>query len=201
MSTEKFTRSSIIIDRILKIIQGFLIAGIIVSAIFIPLTAVFGEKVIADASSLTLGNLTVKLTGDFQSYLDMEGIKTSIIVILVSGIAACAAGWFCLKKLREILVPMREGRPFEAGTSNRIRQLAFTVLIGGGIAEVFKAVGTGFELKAYNLEKLIDHPSIEHITINYRISLWFVGAALFLLFLSYIFRYGEELQKESDETL
>lgn len=201
MNSEKFVKSSVIIDRILKIVQGFLLAGIIVSAIFIPLTAILGEKVIANASTLTLGNLTIKLAGDFRSYLDLTGIKASIIVSLVSAIIALAVSWLCLKKFREILSPMKEGRPFENGISDRIRRLAFTILLGGGIAEIGRAVGSVFELKAYDLGLLFDQPFIEQITFNYSISLWFVGAAFILFFLSYVFRYGEELQRESDETL
>ena len=201
MNNEKFNKSSVIIDRILKIIQGFLLAGIIVCVIFIPLTAILGEKIIADASSLTMGNVTFKLTGDFKDYLDLGNVKMSIIIKLISAVIGLAVGWLCMKKLREILSPMKEGRPFEEGISAKIRQLAFTVLIGGGISEAAKAVGTVFELKAYDLAKLFSHPSIGSITFNYSISLWFVTVALILLFLSYVFRYGEELQRESDETL
>ena len=201
MHNEKLVKTSVILDRILKIIQGFLLAGIIVSAVFIPLTAILGEKVIASASTLTLGNLTIKLSGDFHQYLDPSGIKASIIVSLASAIVALAVGWLCLKKFREILSPMKEGRPFENGISDQIRSLALTVLIGGGIAEIGRAVGAVSELKAYDLGLLFGQPHFEHITFNYSISLWFIAAALILFFISYVFRYGEELQRESDETL
>jgi hypothetical protein len=201
MNNEKFIKSSTVIDRILKIVQGFTVAGIIVSAIFIPLTAVFGEKVIADASILELGRLRIELAGEYNAYLNLPAIKISIIVTLAAAIIALIVVWLCLKKLREILVPMKGGRPFDAGISEKIRQLALTVLIGGGVAEICRAVGAVFEIKAYDLNALFNNPSFEHITFNYGISLWFVVVALVLFFLSYVFRYGEELQRESDETL
>ena len=43
MDNTKLTRSAAVIDRILKILQGFALAGVIVAAIFIPLTAILGE--------------------------------------------------------------------------------------------------------------------------------------------------------------
>ncbi len=201
MNSAKFMKTSTVIDRILKILQGFMVAGVIVCAVFIPLTAILGEKIVADASTLTLGEVTLKLTGDMRQYLNLAGLRTSIIVVLLSGIVGCAAGWLCLRKLRQILVPMKEGRPFEEGTSARIRELALLVLVGGGIAEIGRAVGSVFEIKAYDIPALIAHPAVEDVTFNVSVRLWFLVVALILFFLSWVFRYGEELQRESDETL
>ena len=197
----KFMKTSKIIDRILKIVQGFLVAGVIVSAIFIPLTAVFGEKIIADASTVELGGLNIALAGDYHNYLDPAGIKMSIIVGLIIAIITCAVAWLCLRKIREILSPMKEGRPFEEGISKKIRQLALIILVGGGIAEVGGAIAQVFAIKAYNLATLFNNAAIDYTTYNYNFSLWFVVVALILFFLSYVFHYGEELQRESDETL
>ena len=197
----KFMKTSKIIDRILKIVQGFLVAGVIVSAIFIPLTAVFGEKIIADASTVELGGLNIALAGDYHNYLDPSGIKMSIIVGLIIAIITCAVAWLCLRKIREILSPMKEGRPFAEGISKRIRQLALIILVGGGIAEVGGAIAQVFAIKAYDLATLFNNASIDYTTYNYNFSLWFVVVALILFFLSYVFHYGEELQRESDETL
>ena len=201
MKNEKFIKSSVVIDRILKIIQGFMVAGVVVAAIFIPLTAILGDKIIADASTVEFGTLSLALPGNFRDFLDMGSIKLSIIVMLVSALITCAVAWYCLKKLREIMIPMKDGRPFEAGVGSQIRRLAFTVLIGGGIAEVCRTVANAFEVKAYDLSKLFNPDVVKGISFDYDISLWFVIVALVLLFVSYIFRYGEDLQRESDETL
>ncbi|MBQ9022644.1 MAG: DUF2975 domain-containing protein [Eubacterium sp.] len=194
-------KTSKIIDRILKIVQGFLVAGVIVCAIFIPLTAVLGTKIIADASTVELGGLNIVLAGDYHNYLDLSGIKMSIIIVLITAIISCAVAWLCLRKIRDILSPMKEGRPFEEGISKNIRQLALIILVGGGIAEAGGAIGQVFTIKAYNLATLFNNAAIDHATYDYNFSLWFIIVALILFFLSYVFRYGEELQKESDETL
>ena len=196
----KLMRSATVIDRILKILQGFAIAGVIVSAIFIPLTAILGEKIIAKADRLSLGPLELNLAGGPASYLDLANIKTSIIVMLIGAILVAAAAWYCLKVLRELLVPMKAGQPFASGTSLKVRKLGWTVLIGGGIAEVGQMVSSVFEARAYQLERLLA-PAAVSVSYDYKISLWFVIAALILFFLSYVFRYGEALQQEADETL
>ena len=201
MNSEKFVKTSKVIDRILKILQGFLVAGVIVSAVFIPLVAIFGEKMVVNEPSLTVGEVTLRLAGDAEQFLNLSGLRVSLIIVLLSTLIACVAAWLCLRKAREILVPMKEGRPFETGTAERIRELALLVLIGGGIAEVGSAVGRVFAIKAYDIPALINHPAIEDVTFNITIRLWFVVVALVLFFLSFVFRYGEQLQRESDETL
>ena len=200
MENKKLMKSAAVIDRILKILQGFAIAGVIVAAIFIPLTAILGEKIIADASRLNLGVLDLRLA-DAKAYLDMADIKTSIIVMLIGMILTSAAVWYCLRVLREILAPMKEGTPFAAGMAGKVRKLGWTVLIGGFVAEVGHRLSQLFEARAYQIERLLNMEAIASVDYNYSVSLWFVFAALILFFLSYIFRCGEALQKEADETL
>lgn len=201
MENTKLIRSATIIDRIFKILQGFAVAGVIVAAIFIPLTAIFGEKIIASAGNLTIGVLKFHLSGAMENYLDFANIKTSIIVMLVGAILVSAATWYGLKVLREILSPMKEGQPFAAGISDKVRKLAWTVLIGGGVAEVGTLISEVSMTQAYRIDRLLNPELVESFAYNYSLDLWFVGAALILFFLSFVFRSGEALQKEADETL
>ena len=201
MENTKLIRSASVIDRILKILQGFAIAGVIVAAIFIPLTAILGEKIIASSANLTVGALEFKLAGTPESYLNIPDIKVSIIVMLIGTILVSAATWYCLRVLREILSPMKEGKPFAAGISGKIRKLAWTILIGGGVAELGHQLSEVFAVRAYQIERLLNPDTVTSYTYHWSLSLWFVAAALILFFLSYVFRSGEALQKEADETL
>ncbi len=201
MENEKMMRSAAIIDRILKIIQGFMIAGVIVAAVFIPLTAILGIKIVADASALKIGALSLTLSGDPSAYLDAANLKSSIIVTLVAAIIAFAAGWYILRILRRILSHMKEGRPFAEGVSAEIRRMGWVVLICGAVVELSRAVASVFELKAYDLDHLLTPGLISEVSYDYSIDLRFVVTAIILFFLSYIFRYGESLQREADETL
>jgi hypothetical protein len=201
MENTKLSKGAAIIDRILKILQGFALAGVIVAAIFIPLTLILGRKIVADASSLELGVVTLKLAGDASAYLDEGNLKVSIVCVLICMILISAAAWYCIRVLREILVPMKAGQPFARGISAKIRKLAWTVLIGGSVAEMGGVLAEVFETRAYHLERLLDMDRIAAVAYNFDVDLWFLGAALVLFFLSFIFRYGEELQREADETL
>ena len=200
MDNTKLVQSASLLDRVLVIMQGLTAAVIIASAVFIPLTAVLGEKVIADASSLTLGSLKFNLNGSVN-FLDIQNFKSSIICSLACAILAAAATRYCIKVLREILAPMIEGIPFAAGISNKIRKLAWAVLVGGFITEIGHTITASLEIKAYQIERLFNLEAISSVSYNFSINLWFVITAMILFFLSYVFRCGEMLQKESDETL
>ena len=117
MENTKLSKGAAIIDRILKILQGFALAGVIVAAIFIPLTLILGRKIVADASSLELGVVTLKLAGDASAYVDEGNLKVSIVCVLICMILISAAAWYCIRVLREILVPMKAGQPFARGIS------------------------------------------------------------------------------------
>ena len=202
MEQEKLIHSASVIDRILKILQGFLIAGAAVAAIFIPLLAIFGEKMIASASTLKLGVLRLELSGEMVNYLDMDGIKRSLIVVMISAVVICACLWYILRVLRQTLEPMKSGRPFESGISRKIRKLGWTVMIAGLIAELAGTAASVFELRAYDLPLLLNRELVSSYGYDFSISLWpAVAGALLLFFLSYLFRCGEVLQQESDETL
>ena len=201
MENTKLSKGAAIIDRILKILQGFALAGVIVAAIFIPLTLILGRKIVADASSLELGVVTLKLAGDASAYLDEGNLKVSIVCVLICLILISAAAWYCIRVLREILVPMKAGQPFARGISAKIRKLAWTVLIGGGVAEMGGVLAEVFETRAYHLERLLNMDRIASVAYRFDVDLWFLGAALVLFVLSFIVRYGEELQREADETL
>ena len=200
MDNTKLVQSASLLDRVLVIMQGLTAAVIIASAVFIPLTAVLGEKVIADASSLTLGSLKFNLNGSVN-FLDIQNFKSSIICSLACAILAASATRYCIKVLREILAPMIEGIPFAAGISNKIRKLAWAVLVGGFITEIGHAITASLEIKAYQIERLFNLEAISSVSYNFSLNLWFVITAMILFFLSYVFRCGEMLQKESDETL
>ena len=197
-------RTASVIDRILKVFQVAAIVGAIVTAVFIPLTLIFGEKVIADASVLDIGCLTIRFKGGFADYLDMGSLKLNIVMTLVSAIIALGAGWYCIKVLREILAPMKEGRAFAEGISKKIKKLGWTVFIGGGIVEIGRMAEDLFTVRAYKLAEIISHPAVESVGVAAKtgsIHPWFIIAALLMFFLSFVFGCGEKLQRESDETL
>ena len=95
------------------------------------------------------------------------------------------------KLFRRILVPMKEGRPFEEGISAVIKKFGHFVLA----ATVIRAfIGFLFDTVLIALDA---EPEPLPITV----SLDGIFAAILIYLISYIFHYGEELQKQADETL
>jgi hypothetical protein len=116
-------------------------------------------------------------------------------------LVGCGAAFLGIRALRNILASMKEGEVFAEGVSKKIRTLGTTVLIGGGLTEIMYKVSDVIEMHAYDLDKILNKSIVSEIGYGTKISLWFVVTALVLYFLAFIFRCGESLQKESDETL
>lgn len=199
MNNSKIIKSSIIIDRILRILQGFMIAFAAVSAIFIILSFTIGEKIVQDASFIELGNLTIYLSQD--AIPAFSALRKGIVISLVTIIFTVATGWYLLYVIRQILNPMKDGRPFEIGISSKVRKLAWVTLFGGAIIEACRVFGTVAELKAYDMSILLNSETVLMYSYNYSFDVSFVIIAAILFFLSLCFKYGESLQQESDETL
>ncbi len=112
-------------------------------------------------------------------------------------LAAYAAVCWILIIIRRILAPMKEGQPFAAGVADDLRKLAWTVLIIGLLSGFWRFVSQVMVSTAMsgNLSVNSHYAAGEVIHLDFLI----VAAVLFLV--SYIFRYGRELQVQSDETL
>jgi len=69
-----------------------------------------------------LGLVSVKLVEG--SYLNLDAMEFSIIISLIATIILLMVSWYSIRLLRMILVPMKEGKPFEAGIFVKSRKLA-----------------------------------------------------------------------------
>lgn len=190
------------LDKFLKIVQYLLVAAAIACAIFGVLVTVRGEKMIADAGRLNLGVIEIRLSGDGMEYVDMARVKSTFVIKLTAYIIIFGAARYFIGIVRELLVPMKEGRPFESGVSKKIMKLSRTTFIAGFIIEVVSALARSLEVGCCDLERIFNMTAVESISDGIRPKfLWFIIPGLVLAFLSFVFMYGEELQRQSDETL
>ena len=51
----------------------------------------------------------------------------------------------------KVITPMKEGRPFEAAISDKLRRLSWITLIGGGVLSVAKMAGEIILYRVYDL--------------------------------------------------
>jgi hypothetical protein len=144
---------------------------------------------------INLGNISLAIAD--SSIINWDTLILSLELELVAGLIGCAFVWYALTLLLRVIAPMKEGRPFEAGISNQIRKLALITLVGGAITETVTVFASRTAMNAYDFAALLN----SEYSYNGTFDLSFLVGAVVLLLLSYVFRYGEELQRESDETL
>ena len=108
---------------------------------------------------------------------------------------------FSVKAIRNILAPMKNGEPFHNTVSvnlNKLSRYVCSLGIGLNLQEIISNI---LLTKAYDLHLLLLSEKISHVEFMFVFDFSFLVVAGVLLMLSYIFRYGEELQQLSDETL
>lgn len=200
MNRDKMISTAKFMNTGAKVAGGIFGAAAIVCAIFAVLVAVLGERMIEIGSfTLELGYYTFHLTEDFP--VDMGMMKWCIGLGLIGVAVICFLVKRATVHLRSILTPMEEGRPFEPGTPVSLRKIAWIMLIGGAVAQIL-AFAEGFlQAWAYPVDAVFSTEAVKAVEYNFTLDLSFVWIACLILFLSYIFSYGQSLQQESDETL
>ena len=103
--------------------------------------------------------------------------------------------------IREILHPMTEEKPFDTIVSTNLKKLAKLSINLGILYNIILLSEQIITVFVYDLPGLLISEKISHVGGMFQVDLTFVVYWAVLLLLSYIFRYGEELQQLSDETL
>lgn len=200
MKNQKLINAAKNWDTIVKFFGTFMKVMGIIFSVFALLVLIFGEKMYeAGSISLDFDFIKLYLAEEYQTVNGLMKIHT-IIGLLVGSLISFAI-YFASKLLRNILNSMKEGRPFEANIPANLKKLAWTVLIVGAITQIAGIIERIILVKAYPIEQFFSSSAIAKIEYSYAIDFNFVFLASILLFLSHIFAYGQELQKESDETL
>ena len=103
--------------------------------------------------------------------------------------------------IREILLPMKEEKPFDSIVSTNLKKLAKLSITLGILYNIIILSEQILTVFVYGLPGLLISEKIIHVDGMFKIDLAFLIYWAILLLLSYVFRYGEELQQLSDETL
>ena len=103
--------------------------------------------------------------------------------------------------VKGILRPMKEGNPFDKGTSRHIKTLAWLSLDIGIVQNIASAVELFVSYNTFKLHDLLISENVKHVNFNFTFESGFIIVFLVLLLMSYVFDYGAELQQLSDETL
>ena len=205
---DKLMKTSKKLDTFFKVLQKIIkITMIVAVCVVVVLTVanfVNPDAVIAEGYySIDVGSVTINLT---EGYSTEDNNMVLSYVWIVMGLAAAAgvAVYYALGQVRKILQPMTEGNPFHPTVSTNIRKIAYVSIVLGLIANVVSFLQSFGAVAMIEKIKLLDYVkegTIQSITANSQIDLTFLIVFFILLLVSYIFRYGEELQQQVDETL
>ena len=183
---------------ILKIcmIALFVGLGIIAAAFLFDLDP---QSIGTGYSSLDIGTLELEIAPAYappeQFVLGLVATEMGLALICVLILQPC------VKIVREILQPMTEGKPFHISVSENLKKLAKRGLVLCILVTGMEIIGTTMYVLGFDLAGLLVGEKITHVTYNAEFDLTFLIVAAVLYLLSWIFRYGEELQQLSDETV
>lgn len=200
MDNKKLIKTARMLDTIVKVGGGIFRAVGFVCLIFAVLVVIFGSRMFVEGSlTLDLDFLKLHLADDFQAITGF--VKLYAIVGLLVGGVLCFMMHYIAGLLRKILVPMKSGRPFEADAPKNLRRIAWTILAGGIVSQVLGIVERIFMIRAYPMESVFSPDVVAKVEYVFTMDFDFVLLFGVVMLLSYIFSYGQALQKESDETL
>lgn len=150
-------------------------------------------------ASISMGMAELEVAAGYAPKYKEVLLVVAAMLLLMTPI--CWIGKKCVLRIRHMLAPMKEGAPFHAAVGANLRKLSLYALTLGVVINCVRIVAQAFLVHGYQLGELLISEKISQVTFNYSFDLDFLLIASVLYLLSYVFRYGEELQRLSDETL
>lgn len=200
---EKLSSTARMIDvvfRILSIALTVIIAVNLIGLCFLVVGMVFDlplEETPQLDSGYYIGPFTFRVTGKMD-ICDFGGLFPYMALPLAAAIAMLISMKIAVKTVRDILKPMTEGQPFHRAVSKNITRLAWLTLI---IGVLYQLMQVATQLLSTVLSAVYVSRVNLHVQVEPHFDLGFLALTVLLFLLAYIFRYGEELQTLSDETL
>lgn len=149
--------------------------------------------------SLELGFVELQVAGN--QIPDINLLLLQIAIVMALSAVFMVVMWQTFKQVRKLLVPMIQGEPFHGVVGAGLKKLALMSVILGVLGNAVILVEQLFSVHTFDIPNLLLSDKITHVTTNFEFDLTFLVLAAVLLLMSYVFRYGEELQQLSDETL
>ena len=149
--------------------------------------------------TITLGSIEMQLAQDYVPSVE----EMKLFFVGMSALSAIASVFACLviRIIRKILKPMKSEIPFDSTVSTNLKKLSWIVLVSGILMTIADFITEIIQYQAFNFPNLFLSDKIISCNLSYVSDGSFIVGFGILYLLSYIFRYGEELQMQSDETL
>lgn len=205
MNKTKMMKTAKHLDTFFKVVQRILVIAMIVAlgitTILTVMKIVNPDAVIGENfEAIDIGPVTIELTQEYAPE-EKEVLAYAWICIALAAVFT-AVICYAIQQIRKILKPMTEGNPFHQDISGNIRKIAFVSIAVGVIENIAYAIETSYIIQQITgMEEFETGRQIVSIMSNYTVDLSFLLVFAFLMLISYIFKYGTELQQLSDETL
>ena len=182
---------------VLNILKGIALIWFIITI----LLAVF--MFFVDINSIPLDSLRIDII-DLTLKNDLFINKEMIAKILPVGLLLLGMLFFVgykMIKIVESICKTALEKPFDISIANSLVRLSKYILVGGLITNLIIIFRFIILTKPYNYNLLFNENYVSDIQFKYQFNLTFLIDAALIYLLSYVFRYGKELQDLSDETL
>ena len=199
---EKLKEMAKTLDKFAKWILFFNIfaAGVIVLAWIAMLGEILLDKnALREYLVMNFGSVKVGIAPEYAPSLQYTNMRFFIGTLL--SVALIGFTIYALKVIRKILAPMKEGLPFDESVPKNLKNLGVLTLIGGGIWSAAKAILDTTTYHVYQIREMFRPERITEVELEVKLDTTFLLIAAVIFLLSYIFQYGAELQRLSDETL
>ena len=188
--------------EIAHIVVSALVVACLVFIVLIGLAYVMGwdpEFIGTGYESFDVGFLELEVAEAHAPDKWLVLLQAAIMLVVGS-----RALWECRRGIgyiRAILAPMMEGQPFDGAVSTNLKKLAKLSVVLGILINIIILTEQIMAVFVFDLPGLLISEKITHVGGIFQVDLTFVVCWAVFLLLSYVFRYGEQLQQLSDETL
>lgn len=193
--------------KIISILLNILCWGILLGTVYHCFITAWGSINLLRNPGSGVSTTINGITLDYLQFYSEAGIPIDASALLTVNLLELAiylilVPLLCweIQLLRKVLRPMIEQRPF-SGTSRILKKMGWISTV---LAVVSNATDWGliYHIEhTYQLSNLFLGGTIDRVTFQYEPDITYLTIALVLFILSGVFRYGEELQQLSDETL
>ena len=151
-------------------------------------------------SGIVIGNIHMDFW-DEQNLSTTHAIKDAITEFLADTFGF-VMNLFVICTIRKLLKPMTQGQPYDGTVSRTLKKLGIGCILICVVVNLFNALqiqsthAVFFEIVERNLIGVVSG-----IASGFSLQLGYLFIGIVLLVFSLVFRYGEELQVQADETL
>lgn len=184
---------------ILEIVRGTCLISV---ALLIGLSLFYAFN--KDVYNMLFGSIRIdylQLTFNDDSALSKDKMSIWLpLIFLITAIFVFII-YKAVQTIESICTITMNHTPFDVRVSNHMKNLAKYILAGGIVFNILEVCRVMYFKQIINFDLLFNPKYVTQIKFDIRIEFSFLIFAALIYLLSYIFRYGQELQQLSDETL